>query len=597
MLEFIRLYRIACRGAICLFAASLAFCQAPTFNQDVAPIVYKFCADCHRPGEAGPFSLLTYQDVKKHAQQIVLVTGSRFMPPWLPDPGPYAFADERRLTDAQILTIRRWVEAGSPEGDPSNAPAPPKFEPGWQLGKPDLILTAAKPFLLPATGTDVYWNFILPVPLDKTRWVQAMEIRPGDKRLVHHANILVDRLRSAREFEKEPGAGFGGMEIRVESETFDPDSHLLFWKPGTPPARQAPGMALRLDPNTDLLLNMHLQPSGKPESIQPAIGLYFSDRPATLHPMLLELENDAALHIPANAKDFEVSDSFTLPVAVELLAIYPHAHYLGKCLEAIATFPDGARKQLLKISHWDLNWQAVYQYARPVTLPKGTAVEMHYTYDNSAGNPRNPNSPPVEVDGGNRARDEMAHLWLQVLPAESSSSAGDPRLVLQEALSRHQVEKDPTIFEAQYNLAAMLLNRGDEAEAIQHYAMAARLRPNDPVAANAVGAAEMAAGEYKQAARDLQKAVALRPGYFDAHYNLGLTFASSGDFDHAQTELSEAVQMKPDDADAHANLGAALAQLGKLAQAENELQLALKLKPDNELAQQNLTAVRQLLRK
>jgi Flp pilus assembly protein TadD/mono/diheme cytochrome c family protein len=568
----------------------------PTFNRDIAPIIYSNCADCHRPGEAGPFSLLSYQDVKKHARQIVTVTQARFMPPWLPDPGRFPIAGERRLTDAQLDMIRRWVDAGTPEGDPAAAPQVPHFEPGWQLGKPDMIITASKPFQLPASGTDVYWNFVLPIALDRTHWVKAVEIRPGDKRLVHHANILIDRLGSSRALEKEPGAGFGGMDIRVESEAFDPDSHLLFWKPGTPPAEQPRGMALRMDPGTDLLLNVHLQPSGKPEGIQPSVGLYFTDEPATLHPMLLELENDSALHIPAGAKDFLVSDTFALPIDVSLLAIYPHAHYLGKHLEAIATFPDGSRKTLLNIPHWDLNWQAVYTYAQPVLLPKGTSVEMRYHYDNSPENVRNPNNPPALVVGGNRAKDEMAHLWLQVLPIQSNTDASvDPRLILQEALSRHQVEKDPTIFEAQYNLAAMLMNRGETAEAISHYAMAAKIRPRDPVVSNALGAAEMSAGELQNAARDLQAATDLRPDYFDAHYNLGLALASAGDFSRAESELRKATQLKPRDANAHANLGAALAQSGKLSQAESELQLALKLNPESQLAQQNLALLRQLL--
>ena len=575
--------------------------RIPTFHRDIAPILFHNCADCHRPGEAGPFSLLTYQDARTHAHQIAAVTRSRFMPPWLPGPGPFPLADARRLNQEQIALIERWVAAGMPEGDRTQSPIPPHFEPGWQLGKPDLILTAAKPFLLPASGTDVYWNFILPVPPDPTsvnrpRWLKAVEIRPGDKRLVHHANILLDRLRTAREMEKEPGAGFGGMEIRVESEAFDPDSHLLFWKPGTPPAPQPEGMSLRLDKDTDILLNMHLQPSGKPERIQPRIGLYFTDQPATVHPMLLEMENDSGLQIPAGAKDFVVTDIFTLPVDVSLLAIYPHAHYLGKHMQAIATFPDGVRNTLLDIPDWDLNWQAVYTYEHPVPLPKGTAIEMLYHYDNSADNPRNPNNPPISVYGGNRARDEMAHLWLQVLPRESSETP-DPRLVLQEALSRHQVDQDPSVFEAQYNLAAMLLNRGQTADAVEHYRMAAKIRPRDPVVSNALGSAEAAQGRVAEAGSHFHTAIDLRPDYFDPHYNLGLLLASTGDFSRAEGELRKATELKPEDADAHANFGAALAQLGKLPQAKNELELALKLKPGNSLAQQNLAALQQMLGK
>jgi len=252
-----------------------------TFNRDIAPIIFRTCSTCHRPGEAAPFSLLNYSDAKKHARQIAEVTRLRSMPPWLPEPQKLKFADELRLTDAEIDSIERWVEQGAVEGAAADLPPQPKFVEGWRLGKPDLILEATKPLTLPPQGTDTYWNFIFPVPIQETRWVKAVEIRPGDKRYVHHANILVDRAGASRQRENEPGAGFGGMEIRIESQVFDPDSHLLFWKPGTIPYVEPEGMALRLDKGTDLVLNTHLQPSGKPEVIQPSIGLYFTPQPAT----------------------------------------------------------------------------------------------------------------------------------------------------------------------------------------------------------------------------------------------------------------------------------------------------------------------------
>ena len=274
-----------------------------TFSRDIAPIIFQSCARCHRPGESGPFSLLTYDDVKKHARQIEAVTRTRFMPPWLPEPQALKFADEWRLSDEQIAIIEKWVKEGAPEGNPADLPPQPKFAGGWQLGEPDLVLKAAKPYQLLASGSDMYWNFIFPVPIDRTRWVKAVEIRPGDKRFVHHANILVDRLQNSRQRETEPGAGFEGMEIKIESEAFDPDSHFLFWKPGTVPYVEPEGMALRLDKGTDLVLNVHLQPSGKPETIQPTIGLYFTDQPATKFPMLLQLQNDASLDIPAGEKE------------------------------------------------------------------------------------------------------------------------------------------------------------------------------------------------------------------------------------------------------------------------------------------------------
>jgi Flp pilus assembly protein TadD len=589
---------------ISVIAAAAAQSSSPehgppqiTFNRDIAPIIFHSCSSCHRPGEAAPFALLNYLDVKRHARQIAEVTQSRAMPPWLPGPQLLKFADELRLANSEIEMIRRWVEQGAVEGDPRDLPATPKFVDGWRLGKPDLILTAEKPLVLPPQGTDTYWNFIFPVPIPETRWVKAIEIRPGDKRYVHHANILVDREGASRQREAEPGAGFGGMEIRIESQVFDPDSHLLFWKPGTIPYIEPEGMALRLDKGTDLILNTHLQPSGKPEVIQPSIGLYFTAHPATKLPMLLQLENDAKLDIPAGQKDFLVTDEFTLPIDVELLAIYPHAHYLGKDIQAFATLPDGTKETLIHIPHWNLNWQAVYRYAEPVRLPAGTRVSLRYVYDNSEENPLNPNHPPARVVGGNRSSDEMCHLWLQVLPVNfgagrAPENQGDPRMALQEALARHNIEKNPSDFEAHYNLAAMLQAKSKAGAAIDEFEAAVRLRPDDAAANNGLGAALVAAGHPERAVRFLQTALKARPDYFDAHYNLGFALAGQNDFSGAAEQFTIASRLQPEDASVEANLGAALAESGKFAEAKSHFERALQIDPEQPIAKENLEALR-----
>lgn len=416
-----------------------------TFNRDIAPIVFSHCSACHRPGEAGPFSLLTYDDVKKHGRQIVAVTGTRFMPPWPPDPQAPAlkFAEERRLTDHQIALIAKWVDEGMQQGNPADLPPQPHFVEGWALGQPDLVVKARKPFQLPATGSDVYWNFILPLPLTDDRWVKGIEIRPGDKRLIHHANMVIDRLELSRKLEKDPGAGYGGMEVLLESNQFGPNSsHFLFWKPGTVPYFEPADMAIRLDKGSDLILKTHLQPSGKPEWIQPSVGIYFTDEPATKHPMLFQMSCDGLLDIPAGDDNFVITDDFKLPVDVSLLAIYPHAHYLGHDLKATAVLPDGTRETLIHVKHYDLNWQAVYRYAKPVSLPRGTTIYMRYVYDNSDDNLLNPNHPPKRVLGGNRASDEMAQLGFQVLPKYLPGSAKDPRDMIREALYRQPNNKN-----------------------------------------------------------------------------------------------------------------------------------------------------------
>ena len=563
-----------------------------TFNRDIAPILYRYCAPCHRPGEAAPFSLLTYQDTKKFADQIAFITEKRIMPPWLPSPGEPKLSGELRLTNEQIAVFREWAKQGAPEGNFADLPPAPHFTPGWQLGQPDAILRAEKPYPLPAQGTDNYWNFIFRTNFPETRWIRAVEIRPGEKRVVHHANMFVDRLHSSRDQEQHPGDGFPGMELRIESESFDPDSHFFFWKPGSIPHEEPEGMAFRLDPGDDLVLNVHLQPSGKPETVQPSIGLYFTDHPATKFPFLLELQNDRALDIPPNDANFEVNDDFTLPTEVQLLAIYPHAHYIGRELSATATYPDGTIKSLIRIPHWDLNWQAVYYYEDPLVLPAGTRVSMHYIYDNSSANIANPFHPPQRIKGGNRTTDEMAHLWLQVLPHSDDVPPEQARLLLQEAVARHDVNRDPADFSAQYNLAAVLQAKGNSQEALQHFQAAVQLRPNDAIANNALGAALLALGNPGEAIAPLLSAVQSKPDYASAHYNLGNAYASLGNFSGAVTEFAAAARLNPKDSMSEANLGAAFAETGNLDEAQKHLERALQLDPQNTLASNNLDEVK-----
>ena len=267
----------------------------------------------------------------------------------------------------------------------------------------------------------------------------------------------------------------------------------------------------------------------------------------------------------------------TLPVDVDLLAIYPHAHYLGKDLLGLATLPNGTVRTLIHIKHWDLNWQAVYRFAEPAFLPKGTVISMQFSYDNSEDNRANPNHPPQRVTAGNRARDEMAHLWLQVLPRPSPDAASDPRMLLQEAMARHNIERDPADFEAHYNLAAMLQARGELEQAVKQYESALRVRPRDGIVNNALGGVLLAEGRVDEAILRLDEAVRDRPDYFDARYNLGNALASKGDFSGAAVQFRTATRLRPDDADAEANLGSALAQIGHISEAKSHYRRALEL--------------------
>ena len=578
-------------AALGAFLGATASAQPPlTFARDIAPIVYRNCAPCHRPGEAGPFPLLSYQDVKKHAPEIAEVTGRRFMPPWAPEAGYGDFSDERRLSDAQIRLIADWVSQGAPEGNPSETPPLPKFAEGWQLGPPDLIVDAPNAYTLPASGPDVYWNFVIPVALEKMRYVRAVEIRPGDKRIVHHANLYVDRARSARRQETAAGQGFPGMDVVIDRPLSEPDDgHFLFWKPGGAPYVEPEGFAWRLDPGNDLVLNAHLRPTGKPEQVRPTIGLYFTDQPQEKFPMLINLEHDGALDIPPGDRDFLVSDDFRLPMDVDVLAVYPHAHYVGHLLEGYATLPNGQRKWLIRIPDWDPNWQGAYHYRQSIFLPKGSVISMRYHYDNSAANPRNPNQPPRRVVAGNQATDEMGHLWLQVLPKPDMISArGDRRMELQEALMRHRLEKYPGDFEASFEIGALRLARLDPAQALPMIETAVRIRSDDPEARNLLGSALVAVGRNTEAIEQFRAAVRLRPDYGTARYNLARALARAGKSDEAIKTYGQLIQQFPRDAQVRDELGELYLKLGKRTEAAEYFNQALAIDPKDAVARRNL---------
>ena len=617
--------------AICLGGGRLCFGaqSAVTYRKQIAPILFQHCASCHRPGQPGPFSLLTYEDARKRAVQIAEVTRRRYMPPWLPEAGYGAFTGERRLTPAQIQSIQEWARAGAPEGRAADAPPAPVPTGEWSLGPPDLVIQVAKPFVLPADGPDLFWNFILSTGIRDARFVKAVEIRPGNARVVHHANLLIDRARSTRRGEKVPGEGFPGMDLNIETDTFDPDSHFLFWKPGGTPRSEPPGMAWRLDPASDLVLNVHMKPSGKPESVQPYLGLYFTDEPPAKRPMLVKLENDRALDIPAGARDFQVSDDFRLPADVDVLAVYPHAHYLGTLLEGFATLPDGSRRWLIRIPQWDVNWQAVYEYRTPLFLPKGTVVSMRYHYDNTESNRRNPNSPPKRVTAGNQSTDEMGHLWLQVLVR----GEGDRRPVLQEALMRHRLEKYPDDSSARLNLGTLLLSRKETGSAADQLREALRVEPEQPQALNNLGAALQAEGKIDEALEQFRRALRVQPEYSSARYNLANALAAKGNLEEAAASFRQVLEAVPTDraareqlsavllrmgdsavsagklaaaaetyrelaaldpgnADIRNNLGIILAKTGDLQGAVEQFEMALKANPSHPAARRNLEQVR-----
>jgi Flp pilus assembly protein TadD/mono/diheme cytochrome c family protein len=570
---------------------------AVTWAGHIAPVLYANCTSCHHPGGAGPFSLLTYRDAVRWGTQVATVTQSRYMPPWLPEHQGGAFLDERRLTAGQIAEIARWVKASMPEGDAAVAPVAPVYRSTWQHGTPDLILKVEHPFLLPAGGTDVFRNFVLPYPLKVSHTIAAVEIRPRAPEIVHHANILIDRTASfRRQHPQDWEQGVAGMEVEIDAgNTFDPDAHFLFWKPDSPVLVEPKGMEWRLDPGNDLVLNMHLKPSGKAEMVSAEIGLYFTDAMPAKQPMLLQLEHDRALNIPAGVRDFVVEDSLKLPLDVELLGIYPHAHYLGKRLEAWAILPGGQRETLITIPDWDIDRQSVYRYREPMLLPAGTVVHMHYVYDNSAENVHNPHSPPARVVAGNRSEDEMAHLWLQVLPVHTNAGAPDPRLVLEEAWMRSRLAKEPGDTIAQYDLAASLAGERRFGDAIAAYEQLLVGHAGDARALNSLGATYESEGEWQKAEASYAQAIAAHPesrdATCDARFNLARLDLGHGQAGAAEAQFRAMLAGCPEDAAANDGLGAALVALSRPAEAEAAFRRALALDPADFTALYNLGAL------
>ena len=592
----LRTHVYAAQGAAPQAAAAsshpAAASSAPvTWSTDVAPILYKNCTTCHHPGGSGPFDLLTYQDATRWAAQITTVTQSRFMPPWLPEPGYGDFQDVRRLSDHDIATIARWVKDGMPAGDLAAAMSAPKYNSTWQHGTPDLILTLQRPFTLAASGTDVFRDFVFPYPLKQSHYIAAMEIRPGNPRVVHHSNMLIDRTASFRRAHPTDWQdGVPGMEVAdVDAgTTFDPAGHFLFWKPDTPVVVEPDGMPWRLDPGNDLILNMHLKPSGRPETISVQIGLYFTDKPPTKQPMLVELSNDSALNIPAGDANFPVDDSLRLPVDVQLLGVYPHAHYIGRRMEAWAILPNQEKKWLIVIPKWDIDRQAVYTYKNPIFLPAGTIVHMHYIYDNSANNEHNPHSPPIRVRAGNRSEDEMAHLTLQVLPVNARPNGPDPRLLLVEAVARSWLQKDPRNLTPLFNLASSLSLQGKYQDAVAEFRHALTLYPNDESILNSLGVALQNAGDARQAQETFQQAIAAHPDACDARFNLARLNLEANQASDAEQQYRLMLQQCPPSADIESGLGLSLSMEGNNEAAAAELHKALQIDPQDLTALYNL---------
>ena len=408
----------------------------PTFTEDVAKIIYNNCTECHRNGQAAPFTLQTYNDVKKRARLITKVTEDRYMPPWHPVEGHGEFVDERRLTTDELLTLKNWHKTGMTEGPADKLPEPPEFASDWLLGKPDMIVQMPKAYNVKADGPDIYRSFVIPLDLKEDKWVAGFEVRPSARAVLHHVIIRIDQTGEARKADGARGTpGFSGMRGigRSSRGSRRGGSNDVFsgslgglggWAVGGTPRILPLGLARKLPAGADIVLNSHFHPSGKEEDEQTTIGLYFADKKPERTLIGFQVPpvfgSISGIDIPAGENDYKLTSKFTTPVDIDLVGVGAHMHYIGHTAKAHATLPDGTIKSLFYIDDWDFNWQGRYTYDQPIHLPAGTTVEGTVSFDNSATNPHNPFNPPRRIKWGLESTDEMGSVIFSAVPASEA---------------------------------------------------------------------------------------------------------------------------------------------------------------------------------
>lgn len=388
--------------------------QRLTYTEDIAPILFSRCVECHRPGQSAPFSLLTYADTKRRARMIAFVTETGFMPPWHPEQGWGEFKDARRLTNEEIAILSLWAEQGAVQGPSDAMPPVPEFVDKWRLGEPDLILEMPDAYPVPAQGPDIYRNFVLPLNLQEDQWVTGVEVLPSSPSVVHHALYFLDDSGHARKMDSVDGQpGFYGMG-------WQRSGWLGGWAVGATPRHLPLNLAYELPAGSDFVIQTHFHPSGKKEWEKSLIGLHLADEPPANSYTVFQLPPAygalSDLDIPAGTKNYRLHDGWVLPVDVQLLTIGGHAHYLCTSMQAKATLPDGKERKLFRIGEWDFNWQGRYEYQEPLFLPAGTYIDVEIYYDNSGNNPSNPFDPPRRTKWGLESTDEMGSILFGVIP-------------------------------------------------------------------------------------------------------------------------------------------------------------------------------------
>ncbi len=398
----------------------------PTFSKDIAPIIYQHCASCHRAGEIAPMSLLSYDEVRPWAAAIRTKVATGAMPPWHSAAPRGQFSNDRRLSDAEKDLIMRWAAGGAPKGDVKDQPPLPVFEEKWEIGKPDAIITMPEPYVVPASGVLAYQNIMVPTNFTEDKWVQAIEVRPGTRSVVHHILVFANGGRPIRAFAQiVPEMPRRERSGAREQDPKKIEALIATTAPGTNAMVFQPGTAMRLPAGATIRFQIHYTTNGTEARDRSSIGLIFAK-----HPPEKEMHTSAffnpRLVLPAGAADVPVPSAIQFDHDVHLTALFPHTHLRGKSWDYRIVYPDGRTESILPVPNYDFNWQTYYIFANPLAVPKGSKLEAVAHFDNSVNNPSNPD-PTKEVHWGEQTWDEMQYTGINYTVDDESPKQPNQR--------------------------------------------------------------------------------------------------------------------------------------------------------------------------
>lgn len=406
------------KGAVLTLVVSVIAAAAPassgvTYYKDVAPVLQSRCQECHRPGEIGPMSFMTYDEVRPWAKAMKTAVLTKKMPPWSADPHYGKFSNDRSLSQAEMDTLVAWVDAGSPAGNPKDAPKPREYFQGWQIGKPDVVYELPTPVEVPASGVVDYTYVVIPTNFTEDKWVQFAEVRPDARSTVHHVlaflrppgnNFMKDAPPGVPYVPRRRGEGRQGAQGGNPQDQI-PGEMLVGYAPGLPPTQCKPGEAKLIKAGSDIVLQLHYTPNGKAATDRTKFGFIFAKEPPQKRVMSIMAMN-VFIKIPPGDPNYEAHSQATLQQDVNLVSLLPHMHLRGKDFLYKAVYPSGETQVLLSVPHYDFSWQIAYALDQEILLPKGTRIECTAHYDNSANNPANPD-PTKEVRWGDQTFEEM----------------------------------------------------------------------------------------------------------------------------------------------------------------------------------------------